>query len=856
MELTHLGGNTYRLGLIIYFDDVNGQPGARDNTVDISVFRKADDALMETFLLPLRTDEFVEYTDPDCARGDLRTRKIYYSLSIFLPPDVFNHPDGYYLVHERCCRNGGIGNIVAPQDAAQAFYLEIPPVVKNGEPFINNSPRLFPPLSDYACINQDFYFDFSGSDLDGDSLAYSLATPLNGFSTANNPKPRVMSPGPYPTVNFLSGYSENNMVRGRPPLQIDARTGFLEVTPSELGLFVFSVKCEEFRDGEKIGEVVRDFQMLVLDCPQFEPPVIVAADRAQGTPLLASDTIVYNLGEDAPCFELFVTDPDPGTSLRGRVVPLNFPGNLLEITGDINNQSVNPGDTARLQVCLTDCPEAINQVYSALVLVGDNSCSLPLYDTVQVNIDIRYPNRPPAIASDDLVYNSQQDYYEVTLQLGQELNFEMLGLDPDGDSVRLAPIGRGFDLFDQQMFVAPASGRAPVTSAFSWQPTCDNLGADIPERSWLVDYIISDFGPCGVVSSDTVTVKVNLEYQPEPNTPPQIQPEGLRSESRVYTDTVYLGSSYELDISALDVDQDDISLVASGLGFLLQDIGISFQDTAGAGSVTSTLLWEPGCEDIPDAAAGGTDALYRIRFVSADTNDCFRISADTVELQLLLLFEPDPADAPEISIPGAVRDPATGNYTLGVEAGTNLSLPVTATDNPGDTIFLSAGLTGLDLQDLGMSFNETTGTGSVTSLLEWASACELLAEMNADRQFELLFTVRNPQACGIEAINTVKLSINLTDVERPPLVAFPNAFTPNGDNNGEDYYIEQLPPDTCDDAFESIEITNRWGEIVFTSNERDFRWDGGSLPSGVYYYFISYSRSSYKGMINLIRGNQ
>jgi len=145
MELTHLGGNTYRLGLIIYFDDVNGQPGARDNTVDISVFRKADDALMETFLLPLRTDEFVEYTDPDCARGDLRTRKIYYSLSIFLPPDVFNHPDGYYLVHERCCRNGGIGNIVAPQDAAQAFYLEIPPVVKNGEPFINNSPPAFSP---------------------------------------------------------------------------------------------------------------------------------------------------------------------------------------------------------------------------------------------------------------------------------------------------------------------------------------------------------------------------------------------------------------------------------------------------------------------------------------------------------------------------------------------------------------------------------------------------------------------------------------------------------------------------------------------------------------------------------------
>src|SRR5690606_39867481 len=51
--------------------------------------------------------------------------------------------------------------------------------------------------------------------------------------------------------------------------------GFLSVTLISNGLFVFAVKSEEFLDGIKIGEVRRDFQMLVVDrCPQAEAPKI------------------------------------------------------------------------------------------------------------------------------------------------------------------------------------------------------------------------------------------------------------------------------------------------------------------------------------------------------------------------------------------------------------------------------------------------------------------------------------------------------------------------------------------------------------------------------------------------------
>ena len=61
----------------------------------------------------------------------------------------------------------------------RVYALHFPPIRKDGVHFVNSSPRLFPPLSDYACVNQLFYTDFAGTDDDGDSIVYSLAHPYD-----------------------------------------------------------------------------------------------------------------------------------------------------------------------------------------------------------------------------------------------------------------------------------------------------------------------------------------------------------------------------------------------------------------------------------------------------------------------------------------------------------------------------------------------------------------------------------------------------------------------------------------------------------------------------------------------------
>ena len=156
MELVHNSGNSYTLLLNLYFDAVNGSPSALDADLTASIFDKNNNNRMMNVVLPLTSNTFVNYTNPACAKPTLSTRKLVYSKDITLPVGTYTSTQGYYVAVERCCRNNSISNIVAPGNAAQTFYLEFPAVVRNGAPFIDSTPRIFPPLADYACTTNCF----------------------------------------------------------------------------------------------------------------------------------------------------------------------------------------------------------------------------------------------------------------------------------------------------------------------------------------------------------------------------------------------------------------------------------------------------------------------------------------------------------------------------------------------------------------------------------------------------------------------------------------------------------------------------------------------------------------------------
>jgi hypothetical protein len=287
MELIYNSGNSYTLALNLYFDAVNGSATALDGDLTASIFEKSTNKRMANVLLPLASNTFVNYSNPACTRPTLSTRKLVYSRNITLAADTYNSAQGYYVAVERCCRNVSIGNIVAPYNAAQTFYLEFPAVVRNGQPFIDSTPRIFPPLADYACVNELFYYEFGGVDINGDSLVYALITPLNGHANGDVPKPAVAAPAPYAPITWLPpapaipGVPSRpplgplNQIPGSPTLAINPATGRLTVRPLDQGLFVFGVSCSEYRNGEKIGETRRDFQLMVLSCAANAKPKLL-----------------------------------------------------------------------------------------------------------------------------------------------------------------------------------------------------------------------------------------------------------------------------------------------------------------------------------------------------------------------------------------------------------------------------------------------------------------------------------------------------------------------------------------------------------------------------------------------------
>ena len=69
----------------------------------------------------------------------------------------------------------------------------------------------------------------------------------------------------------------------------------------------------------------------------------------------------------------------------------------------------------------------------------------------------------------------------------------------------------------------------------------------------------------------------------------------------------------------------------------------------------------------------------------------------------------------------------------------------------------------------------------------------------------------------------------------------PNAFTPNSDEFNSGFG----PVTDCLISAYELKIYNRWGEVVFESENPDFLWDGTYLgrkvPDGVYSYKITYS---------------
>ena len=269
----------FNLSLNLFFDQNLVSLEAFEQSVTVTIFRKNDNRRITQLQLPLTTTTPIAYDNVACAElRKLKTSEVKFSAEVFLDPAVYNHPQGYYIIWERCCRSNDIDNIRNPEATGMVFTLDFPSLVStNAQPFRNSSPDFTTPNGDYICVNKPFTFDMAANDVDGDELRYSLVAPLAGY-TSNAPFQALgtgQSYSSYPEVRWLPGFSASTAISGPRPMVINPRTGVLSLTANRVGLFVFAVLVEEYRAGVRIGSVRREFQLPVVECTKTTPPLPV-----------------------------------------------------------------------------------------------------------------------------------------------------------------------------------------------------------------------------------------------------------------------------------------------------------------------------------------------------------------------------------------------------------------------------------------------------------------------------------------------------------------------------------------------------------------------------------------------------
>jgi gliding motility-associated-like protein len=282
-EITYecLGGGDYRITMKIYRDCGGGgapfdSPSDAPFPGSMSIFKGNSALEFRNVTLPAPVINSVppNLSNPCLiAPPNVCVEEGIYTFEINLPVS----DDSYYLVYQRCCRNNTISNIVAPGESGATYFTEI---TKRSQQLCNNSPvfKDFPPI--VICAGEPINFDHAAVDPDGDLLTYELCTPfLGGGTDQNNPfnpngvAPDPDAPPPYQPVNFVGPlYSFSNPLVGSPPLAINMNTGFLTGTPTVQGQFVVGVCVKEWRGGQVLSEVRRDFQFNIAKCD----PTVVA----------------------------------------------------------------------------------------------------------------------------------------------------------------------------------------------------------------------------------------------------------------------------------------------------------------------------------------------------------------------------------------------------------------------------------------------------------------------------------------------------------------------------------------------------------------------------------------------------
>ena len=246
ITVTHISGNDY-LVVLTAFRDMNGVTFTQ-TTQTLSAYDSSGNSS------PILISYYANSVHPLYGfQTFTQIPNMAYPVEMDMWYDTVTIPTGTkHLIWGTCCRNSSILNGVADADFGLVAEVTISSI-NNSSPVFLTPPVIIVPE------NVPWQYNPLPYDVDGDSLVWSFEDPYGAPPTFPPPSLNNITTPPSDPTNVL---------------RIDSITGQIDWTASQQGNYVMMVKCEEFRNGVKIGEINRDMQYIViLDTSTLAPTI-------------------------------------------------------------------------------------------------------------------------------------------------------------------------------------------------------------------------------------------------------------------------------------------------------------------------------------------------------------------------------------------------------------------------------------------------------------------------------------------------------------------------------------------------------------------------------------------------------
>jgi gliding motility-associated-like protein len=762
----------------------------------------------------------------------------------------------------------GGGSVNIPFSVYTVYNLTNP--TRNG---CNSSPELTQVPIENACIGSVWTHNPGAFDVDGDSLAFEFTVPQRA--------PRV------PIANYRLPNE------GTGTLTINRRTG--QITwdaPAIAGEYNLAFFVKSFRNGVPLDTLVRDMQIFVAECAN-DPPVIQLP--REEICVVAGEVIEFDVIATAP-----MTDINQRVRLQASGRPFDL-GILRNATFLPNNNNWVDDPVTKTFRWETSCLDISNQPYFVVFRAEDDFFSAQSgLSTVRV-VSIKVVAPPPeglqTVADDESITLSWNKPYacednSAPIFLGFQV-YRREGSNPfEPDTCQTGLAGQGYTLLTNPETTEMADGRFVYVDldiqrgkTYCYRivtlmaQVIINLGLifeeieSIPSEEICVQLArdIPLLTKVDVTATDNTNGSIDLCW---------IRPAALaldtvlnsgpyryvlsRAEGQTVTGAFGEVATFTVPFFASPIDTcfTDTGLNTEGLAYSYQielfvenenepvgeaqpasSVRLTGAPTDNANDLSWTFLtpWTNFSYDVfrqdPGSAnfvflANTADAGYRDEGLDNGENYCYLILANgTYSVDGL----PDPLlnRSQELCLrPMDNVPPCPPELT--VISVCDRGVDCTVDENLFNTLNWVAPINVCDVEDVAgyrIYFSSLAGETGVQ-----------IAQIDDP---ELLTFNHMPEGgiTGCYTITAFDRNGNESDrsteacVSNCPIYDLPNAFTPNGDNQNDLF----VPRGRCFVDRVEVEIFNRWGQLVFETENPAINWDGtnlsgDALPSGTYYY--------------------